>query len=142
MKISLKIIVLILVSALLFHSCTVYYKKNYTPEEVVKTQKKFRMIDKKGEMYPFYKLVQENENYYALAKNSIFYRNKFKNRPTTDLGFEGFSAYLIDAANYEKFQVKNTGKSAVATALIGVVVSTVILWIALDDYYDDLLFAD
>ncbi|MGA8854938.1 MAG: hypothetical protein WB492_12250 [Christiangramia sp.] len=142
MKIFFKIIVLSLVAILFLHSCTVYYKQSYTPEEVVKSQKKFRMIDRSGKKYPFYKLVREDENYYALARNSIFYRNKFKDRPITDLGFKDFSTYLIDPGNYEKFEVKNTAGSAITTALIGVVASAIILWIVLDNYFDDFLFTD
>lgn len=137
-----KIIVLSLVVILFLNSCTVYYKQSYTPEEVVKSQKKFRMIDRSGKKYPFYKLVREDENYYALARNSIFYQNKFKDRPITDLGFKDFSTYLIDPGNYEKFEVKNTAGSAITTALIGVIASAIILWIVLDNYFDDFLFTD
>lgn len=142
MRVFFKLIILSLVAALLFYSCTVYYKQDYAPEEVVRTQKKFRMLDKEGKKYPFYRLVLEDSNYYALAKNSVFYKNEFRNRTPAELGYEGFSAYLIDPDNYEKFQVKNTAGSAIATAAIGVVASIIILWVVLDNYYDDFLSFD
>lgn len=142
MKSTLQIIVAFLVAAMIFQSCTVYYKRNFTPEEVVRSQKKFRMIDKEGKAYPFYKLIQKDSNFYALAKKSIFYKNEFRTREPADLGYEGFLAYQIDPQKYEKFKIKNTAGSAIATAVIGLIASTVILWVALDNYLDDLLFLD
>ncbi|GAA4311180.1 hypothetical protein GCM10023164_05190 [Christiangramia aestuarii] len=100
------------------------------------------MLDDEGKSYPFYKLIEKDSNFYALAKNSFFYQNKFKDREPANLGYPGFTAYLIDPNNYKKFQVKNTAGSAIATAAIGFVASIVILWIILDDLYDDLLFSD
>lgn len=142
MKSNLEIIIAFLVAVMTFQSCTVYYKQNFTPEEVVRSQKKFRMIDKEGKAYPFYKLIQKDSNFYALAKKSVFYKNEFRNGEPVDLGYDGFLAYLIDPNKYEKFKIKNTAGSAIATALIGIVATVVILWVILDNYYDDFPFSD
>ena len=130
-----------LIALLLLQSCTIYYKQNYSPEEVVNSQKKVRLTDKNGEKYPFYKLIEQDGSYYVLAKDSFFFTNKFKNREKSDLGISGFSAYQINPEDYKLFQIKNTSGSAWVTALSFIVVVGVCLWIYLDSYYDSGIFS-
>lgn len=120
-----------------FQSCVIYYNQHYEAEEVVKSQRKFRMVDKKGNKYPFYKLIEEDGNFYALAKNKIFYTNKFKDRKEADLGLIGFSAYLINPEEYNYFQIKNSSASGWATAAVIVAAAGVIIWILVDALMDD-----
>lgn len=121
----------------ILHSCVIYYKQHYDANEVVRSQRKFRMVDKKGNKYPFYKLIEEDGNFYALAKNTIFYTNKFKNRKEADLGLIGFSAYLINPEEYNYFQIKNSSASGWATAAVIVAAAGVIMWIWVEALWDD-----
>ena len=127
---------------LILQSCTIYHKQNYTPDEVVASQKKLRLTRINGEQYPFYKLIKEDGDYYVLAKESIFFKNKFKERDTVKLGYPGFSAYKIEVGDYKALQIKNTSGSAIATAAIFVVISIAILWITLKSEFDDGIFSD
>ena len=127
----ISVLLLVLV---LFQSCTVYYKQNFTPEEVVKSQKKMRLIDRNGEKYPFYKLIEENGDYYVLAKDSFFFTNKFRDREKIDLDIPKFSAYQIDPKDYEILQVKNSSASGWLTATSVIVIVGALLWIYLDSY--------
>ncbi|MCM8569795.1 hypothetical protein NE848_10415 [Gramella jeungdoensis] len=127
---------LFLIVLLLFQSCTIYYNQNYSPEEVVKSEKKIRLTDRNGEKYPFYKLIRENGNYYVLAKNSPFFTNKFKNREKADLRIPGFSAYQIDPEDYKVFQIKNTSGSAWATISLGVIAMGILVWIMVKAWED------
>ena len=130
-----------LIALLLLQSCTIYYKQNYSPDEVVNSQKKVRLTDKNGEKYPFYKLIKEDGGYYVLAKDSFFFKNKFKNREKVDLGIPGFSAYQINPDNYNLFQIKNTSASAWVTATSFIIIVSALLWIYLDSYYDSGIFS-
>ena len=123
-----------LLALVLFQSCTVYYKQNFTPEEVVKSQKKMRLIDRNGEKYPFYKLIEEDGDYYVLAKDSFFFTNKFSDREKVDLDIPKFSAYQIDPKDYEILQVKNSSASGWLTATSVIVIVGALLWIYLDSY--------
>ncbi len=137
MKSNLEIIIAFLVAVMTFQSCTVYYQQNYTPEEVVQSQKKFRMVDKNGKKYPFYKLIEKDSSLYVLAKNSIFYSNKFKNREEAELGLIGFSAYSINPEDYEYFQIKNSSASGWATAGVVAISIGILYWILFDIWSDD-----
>jgi len=130
-----------LIALMLLQSCTIYYKQNYTPEEVVNSQKKIRLTDKNGEKYPFYKLIERDSNYFVLAKESFFFSNKFKHREKVDLGIPGFSAYQINPDDYNLIQIKNTSASAWITAASFIVVAGALLWIFLDSYYDSGIFS-
>jgi len=93
-----------------------------------------RLIDRNGEKYPFYKLIEENGDYYVLAKDSFFFTNKFRDREKIDLDIPKFSAYQIDPKDYEILQVKNSSASGWLTATSVIVIVGALLWIYLDSY--------